>query len=248
MLIKLVPVIESSGNRRYNGVNALGGTAEAHNVGNVGGNDWSIDGVPDFGNGYAAAYLPYSTTIQEYKVETQNFDASLGHTSGASIAIMTKSGGNDYHGDLTWQFWNQRWNGTRFFVKQDYYKSIEQAEAAGNHTLAEKLRNGPRQPSGHSNDYAGALGGAVRIPHIVNGKNKLFFFFTNQGQQDVVIRKKEMHDGAIPSGNSIMAGNLYKLSKIFNISEWEARAVQMLTINCGATVSYPTSFGLWASF
>ena len=78
--------------------------------------------------------------------------------------------------------------------------------------------------------------------------DKLFFFFTNQGQQDVVIRKKEMHDGAIPSGNSIMAGNLYKLSKIFNIPEWEARAVQMLTINCKATVTYPTSFGLWASF
>src|SRR5260370_30027728 len=79
MLIKLVPGIESSGNRRYNGVNALGGTAEAHNVGNVGGNDWSIDGVSHIGNGYAAASLPYSATIPEHKVETQNFDASVAH-------------------------------------------------------------------------------------------------------------------------------------------------------------------------
>jgi hypothetical protein len=39
MLIKLVPGIQASNNRRYNGVNALGGTAEAHNAGNVGGND-----------------------------------------------------------------------------------------------------------------------------------------------------------------------------------------------------------------
>ena len=75
MLIKLVPGIQASANRRYNGVNALGGTAEAHNAGNVGGNDWSIDGVPNMGNGYSAAYLPYSTTIQEFKVETANFDA-----------------------------------------------------------------------------------------------------------------------------------------------------------------------------
>src|SRR2546430_14580063 len=132
----------------YNGVNALVGTAEAHNAGNVGGNDWSIDGVPDMGNGYTAAYLPYSTTIQEFKVETQDFDATVGHTSGASIAVMTKSGTNSYHGDLTEQFWNQRWNGTRFFVKQAHFRSIAQAEAAGNHALAEQIRNGPQQPSG----------------------------------------------------------------------------------------------------
>src|SRR5262249_33676938 len=72
--IKLVPGTQPSATRRYNGVNALGGTAEAHNAGNVGGNDWSIDGVPNMGNGYSAAYLPYSTTIQEFKVESLNFD------------------------------------------------------------------------------------------------------------------------------------------------------------------------------
>src|SRR6266702_7685090 len=154
MLIKLIPGIQSSNNRRYNGVNALGGTAEAHNAGNVGGNDWSIDGVPDMGNGYTAAYLPYSTTIQEFKVETQDFEASVGHTSGASISVMTKSGTNAYHGDLTWQFWNQRWNGTRFFVKQAHFRSIAQAEAAGNHALAvadlrafERLRRDDRRPN-----------------------------------------------------------------------------------------------------
>ena len=75
-------------------MNALGGTNEAHNVGAVGGNDWSIDGVPNMGNGYAAAYLPYSTTISEYKVATENFDAAVGHSSGMAISIMTKSGSN----------------------------------------------------------------------------------------------------------------------------------------------------------
>src|SRR2546425_653235 len=120
MLIKLVPGIQASSNRRYNGVNALGGTAEAHNAGNVGGNDWSIDGVPNTGNGYSAAYLPFSTTIQEFKVESMNFDAAVGHTSGATISVMTKAGTNTFHGALTEQHWQQRWNGTRFFVKQQY--------------------------------------------------------------------------------------------------------------------------------
>ena len=134
MLIKLVPGIQASNNRRYNGVNALGGTADAHSLGGFP-NDWSIDGVPDMGNGSeGVAYMPYSTTIQEYKVETENFDASVGHTAGMSVATMTRAGTNAYHGDLTDQYWNQRWNGTPFFVKQAYYTAIDAANAAGNGT------------------------------------------------------------------------------------------------------------------
>jgi hypothetical protein len=184
MLIKLVPGIQASANRRYNGVNAIGGTGEAHNAGNVGGNDWYIDGVPNMGNGYGAAYLPYSTTIQEFKVESTNFDSSIGHTSGTTISIMTKAGANSIHGALTEQHWQQRWNGTRFFVKQQYYRNIAAAEAAGNKTMADQLRKSPLQPSGHSNNYAGTVGGPIVIPKIVNGRNKLFFFFSYDGFED----------------------------------------------------------------
>src|SRR5687767_8653736 len=184
MLVKLVPGIQASANRRYNGVNALGGTAEAHNAGNVGGNDWSIDGVPNMGNGYSAAYLPYSTTIQEFKVESTNFDAAIGHTTGMTVSVMTKSGSNSLHGALTEQHWQQRWNGSRYFVTQQYYRNIAAAEAAGNTALAQRLRNSPKQPSGHSNNYAGTLGGPVVIPKLVNGRNKLFFFFSFDGFED----------------------------------------------------------------
>ncbi len=184
MLIKLVPGIQASANRRYNGVNALGGTSEAHNAGNVGGNDWSIDGVPNMGSGYNAAYLPYSTTIQEFKVESTNFDASIGHTTGMTVSVMTKGGTNSLHGTLTEQHWQQRWNGTRFFVKQQYYRNIAAAEAAGNSALAGRLRDSPRQPSGHSNNYAGTIGGPIVIPRLLNGRNKLFFFFSYDGFED----------------------------------------------------------------
>lgn len=184
MLIKLVPGIQASANRRYNGVNALGGTNEAHNAGSVGGNDWSIDGVPNMGAGYSAAYLPYSTTIQEFKVESTNFDSSIGHTTGMTVSVMTKSGSNSLHGALTEQHWQQRWNGTRFFVKQQYYRNVSAAEAAGNSALAESLRNSPLQPSGHSNNYAGTLGGPIVIPKLIDGRNKLFFFFSYDGFED----------------------------------------------------------------
>src|SRR6185436_18979920 len=91
---------------------------------------------------------------------------------------------NSLHGALTEQHWQQRWNGTRFFVKQQYYRNIATAEAAGDKAKADELRRLPLQPSGHSNNYAGTVGGPVVLPKIVNGRNKLFFFFSYDGFED----------------------------------------------------------------
>ena len=71
------------------------------------------------------------------------------------------------------------------------------------------------------------------------------FYYTKSGQQDVIIRKKEMYDGAVPSGNSIMADSLYRLALIFDKKEWEDRSFSMLS-SLGVAISrYPTSFGCW---
>ncbi len=73
-----------------------------------------------------------------------------------------------------------------------------------------------------------------------------FFFFTNKDQQDVILRKKEIHDGAVPSGNSVMAYNLKYLSIVFDIKDWEERARNILS-SLGNTISrYPASFGNFA--
>jgi len=39
-----------------------------------------------------------------------------------------------------------------------------------------------------------------------------FFFYTIRGSKMLSFRKKEIYDGAIPSGNAVMAHNLYRLS------------------------------------
>ena len=73
------------------------------------------------------------------------------------------------------------------------------------------------------------------------------FYFTKQGQQDVIVRKKEIYDGAVPSGNSVMAYNLYQLSIYFDVPEWRQRSVDMIS-SLGENISrYPTSFGIWAA-
>ncbi len=73
-----------------------------------------------------------------------------------------------------------------------------------------------------------------------------FFFYTNAGQQDVIIRKKELYDGALPSGNSVMAYNLFHLSVLFDINEWKDRSLDMLLSLGNPITRYPTSFGIWA--
>ena len=72
-----------------------------------------------------------------------------------------------------------------------------------------------------------------------------FFYFTNDHQQDVIIRKKEVYDGAVPSGNSVMAYILYRLSIFYDKREWRERSYWMVTSMGKAVTRYPTSFGIW---
>lgn len=74
-----------------------------------------------------------------------------------------------------------------------------------------------------------------------------FFYFTPTGQPDIIVRKKEVYDGAVPSGNAVMAMNLYSLGIIFDISEWRDRSVRMCSLLHQTVNRYPGSFGVWAT-
>lgn len=74
-----------------------------------------------------------------------------------------------------------------------------------------------------------------------------FFFFTHKNQGDVIVRKKEVYDGATPSGNSIMALNLLYLAKIFDDSNWFLMAEKMIINLEHQIIKYPTSFAVWAN-
>jgi len=78
-------------------------------------------------------------------------------------------------------------------------------------------------------------------------EEKIYFYYTNQLQKDVIVRKKEIYDGAVPSGNAIMAKNMWYLCKILDNTQFEERVNKMLKGLLKVTISYPTSFGNWAS-
>ncbi|WEK36449.1 MAG: thioredoxin domain-containing protein [Candidatus Pseudobacter hemicellulosilyticus] len=74
-----------------------------------------------------------------------------------------------------------------------------------------------------------------------------FFFFTPTGQPDIIVRKKEVYDGAVPSGNAQMAYNLYYLGLVFDAPAWRERALRMCKAMEQVAGRYPTSFGVWAA-
>ena len=74
-----------------------------------------------------------------------------------------------------------------------------------------------------------------------------FFLYTHDGQKDILLRKREIYDGATPSGNSMMASNLLYLGIVFEEREWTARASRMAAAMHRPVSSYPGSFGVWAT-
>lgn len=124
------------------------------NGGMLGTNDIQLDGVPVQGAAWhAAAVIPNRDALQEVTVTTNNLSADLGGGQGV-ISLVTKSGTNEFHGDLNYTLRNEMFN------------------ANG---LANDIQGIPRGKF-RVNDAGGSIGGPVIIPKLFNGRNRVFFF------------------------------------------------------------------------
>jgi len=72
-----------------------------------------------------------------------------------------------------------------------------------------------------------------------------FFFYTKLGQPDVIVRKKEVYDASVPSGNSVMANNLLQLSILLGNDDWKQKSIRMITVLEKAIINHPASFANW---
>lgn len=86
----------STGNHTYEG----GSESSTVNGSQSGRTEFTLDGAPDTRNGGAVttAYVPSRDFIGEFRLITSPYDASLAHTSGASIDTSLKAGSTQYHG------------------------------------------------------------------------------------------------------------------------------------------------------
>jgi uncharacterized protein YyaL (SSP411 family) len=92
-----------------------------------------------------------------------------------------------------------------------------------------------------------AKGLTIYVTENFSDNETALLFYTQISQTDILLRKKEVYDSAIPSGNSVMALNFYRMGIIYDNEEWRQRATQMVSSFANMAVKYPTSFGVWLS-
>lgn len=191
LAVRTLPGIQWTGAPNYLGLHSNAGASAISAAGGAGGTEFVLDGIPNSGINRRAGFLPHTDAVEEVRVSSSEFDATEGHTAGATISMVTKSGTNGFHGSLSYLHWQQRFNATQSTTNGAYWGNIYNAEASGNTALAEQLRAQPRQPSGRSNTYAVNIGGPIYLPSFgeggpsfFSGKDKLFFFFSYNGYKE----------------------------------------------------------------
>src|SRR5258708_8281521 len=131
----------------------------------LGGIDKNSDTV-DFLNGTNFVVLPPVDAIQEFKVQTTDFSAEFGRSGAAVLNATIKSGTNSFHGTV-WEFFrNDKMDAA------DYFERRIDTTAGTNTTKKGELRQ---------NQYGFSIGGPVVIPHLFDGRNKVFFFGDYEG-------------------------------------------------------------------
>lgn len=68
------------------------------------------------------------------------------------------------------------------------------------------------------------------------------FFFTADNSEDLLVRRKELYDGAIPSGNSVAMMNLLRLARITANSDLEQKAAKLSRAFSGNVQEGPSAF------
>lgn len=132
---------------------SLGGGASASN-------ELLINGVPNMqDSSRTAGYSPLLDAVDAVRIDEFSANAALGDTSGGTVNITTKSGTNEFHGTVS-----EYYQGSRPLTAKPYFTP-----------------SGTQAPSTHFNQFGGNIGGPVRIPHLFDGRNKVFFMYAFEG-------------------------------------------------------------------
>ncbi|HKK74043.1 MAG TPA: thioredoxin domain-containing protein [Saprospiraceae bacterium] len=133
-------------------------------------------------------------------------------------------------------------------------------------TFAHSWKNGPSEQEAFLDDYAALIEALLTLFEVTQEKDYIrqaadltasvrkhfldedtkMFYFTSVRQKDTVVRKKDLYDSAVPSGNATMCLNLWLLSRYLDKNEFREQAFTMLIQMREALVRFPTSFARWA--
>ncbi len=206
-LVELVPGAfppgQNSTNNYRGGFNVAGSTETSNNI--------IVNGIFDSDLVVGApSFRPSVESIQEFKLLTGNYSAEYGRYSGGQLSIVTKTGGNAFHGSAYEFIRNQATDATPFFTQA-----------------------GGVNPAFKQNTFGATTGGPIR-------KDKTFFFYAYEGQRIrqqttalATVPTPSMLQGLFPTqlydpdtGIALPknAAGLYDLS---TVPEWKSTAAQI---------------------
>jgi len=132
---------------------------------------WTVDGVNnmDVGSNETLLVFPSVDAIQEFRVERNSYGVEFGQAQGAVVNVITKGGGNQFHG-TGWEFFrNDALNANDFFLN-----------AAGQ-----------PKPNLRYNNYGFNFNGPLYLPRFgegnkpyLSGKDKVFFFWSEEWRKE----------------------------------------------------------------
>jgi hypothetical protein len=207
LLIRNVSGVSASAQPQFATQGFVGGpSTQAGPLGGVGGTEYTIDGATNAGNGRNVATSPNSDMLQEMRIETSNFDASVGHGTGLGISMMTKAGTNRYSGSGAYQTWTSKLNGANHFQKP----------ILDNDPALKKVFE-----SGKSTNLSLTTGGPLTIPGLVNGQNKLFFFVNYSYVADLLPGNIQGGATTIPASEAHLRGDFSDLLLLPNPQQYQ---------------------------
>ena len=124
---------------------------------------WKLDGGDN--NDYMANSnlpFPFPDAVSQFSVESTALGAQSGMHTGGLVNVVTRSGGNVFHGSGFEFIRNNYLDATNFFV----LPCVPVAP----------LTHCTTKDTLHQDEYGFTFGGPVLIPKVFNGRDKLFFF------------------------------------------------------------------------
>ena len=125
-------------------------------------NSFELDGMPNIRTDGKVGFMPPPDAVQEFRVQMNAYDASLGRQAGSTVQMVIKSGTSGYHGSMYWFNQNNLLNANLFQTNL----------------------TGDKAPAIHFNEYGATFGGPVWIPKLYQGKEKTFFFVSFDGTRN----------------------------------------------------------------
>ena len=118
-------------------------------------NDFLLDGAPNSAPSFNQPVVyPIADTVQEFRLQTNNYAAEFGRAAGGIFDVVTKAGTNDLHFNA-WEFYrNDTLMANNWFAKAAHLDA---------------------PPLGF-NQFGGTLSVPVVLPHLYDGHNRTFLF------------------------------------------------------------------------